>query len=399
MATLRDRLGALLRYRVGKYDSQAIPNELGIFGHTVSGANINESTALTISTVYACTYKIASTVASLGLEVYEKSGREIQAANVHPAYDVIKYRPNEYQTAYEFWETIVSMAVLHGCGYALIERDNRGYVTNLIGLDYYDVDRKFVNGQPVFSVKNVGMVQAENMLEICNLQRKSPIRLHRENLGLAKAAEEFGAEYFGSGGQMTGILSSDQPLKKEQMDLIQGSWNSAARQAGTKLLPFGFKYSRISISPDEAQFIETRKFQAEEICRIFSVPPTLVQLESQTTYNNVEQQNLQFARHTISPWAKRIEQEIDRKLIQSRERPQIYSKFLLNDLYRGDMQSRASFYTQMLQNGVLNINEVREREDLNPTSGGDTHVVQVNQIALDRLGAYSDKLTESNGTE
>jgi HK97 family phage portal protein len=398
MATLRDRLGALLRYRVGKYDSQAIPNELGIFGHTVSGANINETTALTISTVYACTYKIASTVASLGLEVYEKSGREIQPANVHPAYDVIKYRPNEYQTAYEFWETIVSMAVLHGCGYALIERDNRGYVTNLIGLDYYDVDRKFVNGQPVFSVKNVGMVQAENMLEICNLQRKSPIRLHRENLGLAKAAEEFGAEYFGSGGQMTGILSSDQPLKKEQMDIIQGSWNSAARQAGTKL-PFGFKYSRISISPDEAQFIETRKFQAEEICRIFSVPPTLVQLESQTTYNNVEQQNLQFARHTISPWAKRIEQEIDRKLIQSRERPQIYSKFLLNDLYRGDMQSRASFYTQMLQNGVLNINEVREREDLNPTSGGDTHCVQVNQIALDRLGAYSDKLTESNGTE
>jgi len=399
MATLKDRLGALLRYRVGKYDSQAIPNELGIFGHTVSGANINETTALTISTVYACTYKIASTVASLGLEVYEKSGREIQPANVHPAYDVIKYRPNEYQTAYEFWETIVSMAVLHGCGYALIERDNRGYVTNLIGLDYYDVDRKFVNGQPVFSVKNVGMVQAENMLEICNLQRKSPIRLHRENLGLAKAAEEFGAEYFGSGGQMTGILSSDQPLRKEQMDIIQGSWNSAARQAGTKLLPFGFKYSRISISPDEAQFIETRKFQAEEICRIFSVPPTLVQLESQTTYNNVEQQNLQFARHTISPWAKRIEQEIDRKLIQSRERPQIYSKFLLNDLYRGDMQSRASFYTQMLQNGVLNINEVREREDLNPTDGGDTHVVQVNQIALDRLGAYSDKLTESNGTE
>lgn len=393
MATLRDRINALFRYRVGKYDSQAIPNELGIFGHTISGASVNESTALTISTVYACTYKIASTVASLGLEVYERNGREIEAANIHPAYDVIKYRPNEYQTAYEFWETIVSMAVLHGCGYALIERDNRGYVTNLICLDYYDVERKFVNGMPVFSVKNVGMVQAENMLEICNLQRKSPIRLHRENLGLAKAAEEFGSEYFGSGGQMTGILSSDQPLKKEQMDLIQGSWNAAQQQAGTKLLPFGFKYSRISISPDEAQFIETRKFQAEEICRIFSVPPTLVQLESQTTYNNVEQQNLQFARHTISPWTKRIEQEIDRKLIQSRERPQIYSKFSLNDLYRGDMQTRASFYTQMLQNGVLNINEVRMKEDMNPTEGGDTHVVQVNQIALDRLGAYSDKLT------
>jgi HK97 family phage portal protein len=393
MATLRDSLNALFRYRVGKYDSQAIPNELGIFGHTISGANVNEATALTISTVYACTYKIASTLASLNLDIYERNGRNIDVANVHPAFDVIKYKPNEYQTAFEFWETIISHAVLNGCGYALIERDDRGYATQLIGLDYYDVDRKFVNGQPVFSVKNVGMVQPENMLEICNLQRKSPIRLHRENLGLAKSAEEFGAEYFGSGGQMTGILSSDQPLRKEQMDIIQQSWNKAQSQAGTKLLPFGFKYSRISISPDEAQFIETRKFQAEEICRIFSVPPALVQLESQTTYNNVEQQNLQFARHTVTPWAKRIEQEIDRKLLQARERPELYSKFNLNDLYRGDMQSRAAFYTQMLQNGVLNINEVRQKEDMNPTEGGDTHVVQVNQIALDRLGAYSDKLS------
>ena len=393
MATLRDRVNAIFRYRVGKYDSQAIPNELGIFGHTVSGANVNEATALTISTVYACTYKIASTLASLNLDIYERNGRNIDVANVHPAFDVIKYKPNEYQTAFEFWETIISHAVLNGCGYALIERDDRGYATQLIGLDYYDVDRKFVNGQPVFSVKNVGMVQPENMLEICNLQRKSPIRLHRENLGLAKSAEEFGAEYFGSGGQMTGILSSDQPLRKEQMDIIQQSWNKAQSQAGTKLLPFGFKYSRISISPDEAQFIETRKFQAEEICRIFSVPPALVQLESQTTYNNVEQQNLQFARHTVTPWAKRIEQEIDRKLLQARERPELYSKFNLNDLYRGDMQSRAAFYTQMLQNGVLNINEVRQKEDMNPTEGGDTHVVQVNQIALDRLGAYSDKLS------
>lgn len=393
MATLRDSLNALFRYRVGKYDSQAIPNELGIFGHTISGANVNEATALTISTVYACTYKIASTLASLNLDIYERNGRNIDVANVHPAFDVIKYKPNEYQTAFEFWETIISHAVLNGCGYALIERDARGYATQLICLDYYDVDRKFVNGQPVFSVKNVGMVQPENMLEICNLQRKSPIRLHRENLGLAKSAEEFGAEYFGSGGQMTGILSSDQPLRKEQMDIIQQSWNKAQSQAGTKLLPFGFKYSRISISPDEAQFIETRKFQAEEICRIFSVPPALVQLESQTTYNNVEQQNLQFARHTVTPWAKRIEQEIDRKLLQARERPELYSKFNLNDLYRGDMQSRAAFYTQMLQNGVLNINEVRQKEDMNPTEGGDTHVVQVNQIALDRLGAYSDKLS------
>ena len=226
--------------------------------------------------------------------------------------------------------------------------------------------------------------------------RMSPIRLHRENMGLAKAAQDFGSEYFGQKGQMTGVLASDQPLRKEQMDVIQNSWNQSAMNAGTKLLPFGFKYQRITITPDEAQFIETRKFQAEEICRIFSVPPSLVQLPSQTTFNNVEQQNLMFARHTIVPWTKRIEQEIDRKLIQSFERPDIYARFNLNDLYRGDMAARGNYYQQALQNGYMSINEVRAKEQMNPVEGGDVHTVQINQIALDRLGEYSDKVSSND---
>jgi HK97 family phage portal protein len=397
MATLADRLKAAFRYRVGKYDANAIPGELGIYAQTVAGAAVNESSALAISTVYACTYKIASTLASLNLEIYEKSGRNIRPNITHPAYGLVKDAPNQMMTSYEFWETIISHAVVNGCGYAIIERDGSGYGRRMLIVDYYDVDRMPAESEEgyIYRVRDYGMVQPENMLEICNLQRKSPIRLHRENLGLAKAAQDFGANYFGSDGQMTGILSSDQPLKKEQMDVIQQSWNRASGQAGTKLLPFGFKYSRISISPDEAQFIETRKFQAEEVCRIFSVPPALVQLESQTTYNNVEQQNLMFARHTISPWAKRIEQEIDRKLLMANERPATYSKFNLNDLFRGDMQARATFYREMTQIGALSINEVRMKEEMNPVEGGDTHTVQVNQIALDRLGDYSDKISSN----
>ena len=400
MATLKDRVQALFRYRVGKYDANAIPQELGIYAHTVAGASVNEQSALAISTVYACAYKIASTLASLNLEIYQRNGRSITPADGHPAYGIVKDTPNQMMTPYEFWETIISHAVLNGCGYAIIERDGSGYARQLLIADYYEVDRMPTDTEEgyIYRVKNYGMVQPENMLEICNLQRKSPIRLHRENLGLAKAAQDFGANYFGSDGQMTGILSSDQPLTKEQMTVIQGSWNKASGQAGTKLLPFGFKYNRISISPDEAQFIETRKFQAEEICRIFSVPPALVQLESQTTYNNVEQQNLMFARHTISPWAKRIEQEIDRKLLMANERPRIYSKFNLNDLFRGDMQARATFYREMTQIGALSINEVRMKEEMNPVDGGDTHTVQVNQIALDRLGAYSDKISSNETT-
>jgi len=399
MATLKDRIQSFFRYRTGKYDTSSIAEAAGIYSLTKAGSNITESNAMAISTVYACVYKIATTIASLGLDVYERSGNEVHVANVHPAHDLIKIKPNAYQTAFEFWETITASALIYGMGYAVIERDERGYAIALHPVHASDVDLREVKGERVYIVEDFGAVRPENMLEIANLQRTSPIRLHRDNLGLAKSAQDFGAEYFGQSGQMTGVLTSDQPLKKEQMDLIQGSWNHGAAQAGTKLMPFGFKYQRISISPDEAQFIETRKFQAEEICRIFSVPPSLVQLPSQTTYNNVEQQNLMFARHTIVPWTQRIEQEVDRKLIPAFQRPEIYTKFRLVDLQRGDTTARSNYFTQMLQAGVLSINEVRAEEELNPVEGGDVHTVQVNQIALDKLGAYSETISksESNG--
>ena len=399
MATLKERLQGIFRYRTGKYDTSSIAEAAGIYSLTKAGSNITESNAMAISTVYACVYKIATTIASLGLDVFERNGNEVNVANVHPAHDLIKIKPNTYQTAFEFWETITASALIYGMGYAVIERDERGFAIALHCVHASDVDLREVKGERVYIVKDYGAVRPENMLEIANLQRMSPIRLHRDNLGLAKSAMDFGAEYFGQSGQMTGVLTSDQPLKKEQMDLIQGSWNHGAAQAGTKLMPFGFKYQRISISPDEAQFIETRKFQAEEICRIFSVPPSLVQLPSQTTYNNVEQQNLMFARHTIVPWTQRIEQEVDRKLIPAFQRPEIYTKFRLVDLQRGDTTARANYFTQMLNSGVLSINEVRAEEELNPVEGGDVHTVQVNQIALDKLGAYSDSIskTESNG--
>tara|TARA_R110001606_G_scaffold241323_1_gene389335 strand:+ start:2365 stop:3558 length:1194 start_codon:yes stop_codon:yes gene_type:complete len=397
MSTLLDRVKAVFRYRTGPYDPEN--DNFALYPVTKAGATINESSALAISTVYACIYKISSTIAALGLEVYERDGENVVQANVHPVYNLIKVKPNEHQTAFEFWETIIASAIMYGVGYAVIQRDQRGIAIELIPVHYSDVDLRAVKGERVYIVKDIGAVRPENMLEICNLLRMSPIRLHRENLGLAKSAQDFGAEYFGQSGQMTGVLSSEQPLKKEQMDVIQGSWNNGAAQAGTKLMPFGFKYQRISISPDEAQFIETRKFQAEEICRIFSVPPALVQLPSQTTYSNTEQQNLMFSRHTIVPWTQRIEQEIDRKLIASYDRPQIYTKFKLSDLQRGDSAARANYFTQMLQSGVLSINEVRAEEQLNPIEGGAVHMVQINQIALNKLEEYSDAISKTNENE
>jgi len=379
--------------RVGLDRPQDIVAAVGLYGPTASGANITHDTGIRLSTVYACVYKIASTLASLGLNLYSTDGTRRDIVTGHPAIDVCTFRPNQYETPFYFWETVISNAVLKGVGYAVISRGAGGVPIALQCVDTDSVERRIVNDTVVYKLQDGMVVQQEDMLEVCNLYRKSPIQLHRENLGLAQAAQDYGSQYFGNGGQMTGVLSSDQPLKSEQMEMLQKSWNGSMTSAGTKLLPFGFKYNRISIAPEEAQFIETRKFQAEEICRIFSVPPALVQLESQTTYNNVEQQNLMFARHTVLPWAKRIEQELAVKLLTLQEARSHYFKFSLNDLFRGDMQARANFFTQMLQNGVMTINEVRAQEELNPAPGADAHLVQVNQIALDRMSAYSDKIS------
>ena len=384
------------RARIGLDRPQDIVAAVGLYGPTESGANITHDSSMRISTVYACVYKIASTLASLGLHLYVTDGRRRDMVNEHPALDVTTYRPNNYETAFHFWETVIAQAVSKGCGYAIIQRGAGGVPIAMECVDTDQVERRIVDGRVLFKLNDGLVVAQEDMLEVCNMYRKSPIQLHRENLGLAQAAQNYGSTYFGNGGQMTGVLSSDQPLKSEQMEVLQKSWNGSMTSAGTKLLPFGFKYNRISIAPEEAQFIETRKFQAEEICRIFSVPPALVQLESQTTYNNVEQQNLMFARHTVLPWAKRIEQELASKLLTMREARNHYFKFSLNDLYRGDLQARANYFTQMLQNGVMSINECRAAEELNPVQNGDAHLVQVNQIALDRMGAYSDKISSDD---
>ena len=175
MSTLLDRVKAVFRYRTGKYDAD---NNNFAYPITKAGATINETSALAISTVYACVYKISSTIAALGLEVYEKEGDSVVQANVHPVYNLIKVKPNDHQTAFEFWETLLASAIMYGVGYAVIQRDQRGIAIELIPVHYSDVDLRSVKGERVYIVKDLGAVRPENMLEICNLLRMSPIRLH-----------------------------------------------------------------------------------------------------------------------------------------------------------------------------------------------------------------------------
>jgi HK97 family phage portal protein len=394
MANILQRAAKMVRARIGLDDYATVLQHSNLYGPTQAGVNITSTTALTISAVYACVYKIAGTLAQLNLDLIHEQGRSMERVRNHPAYYVTQVSPNIYCTPFDFWETIISHAVLRGAGHALIERGTGGTVQSLTVLDPDDVERREMNGAYVYRVRNEFTVQPDDMLEIFNLYKASPIMVHRDNLGLSKAVQDYGAQYFSNGGQMTGVLSSDTPLRAEQMEVIQKSWNRSATTSGTKLLPFGFKYSRVSITPDEAQFINTRRLQAEEVCRIFSVPPSLIQLETQSTFNNVEQQSIQFTRHTLGPWAKRIEQELNRKLLNTFEQSEHQFRFRMADLHRGDMAARAAFYQQAISSGWMTINEVRMNEQMNPITGGDIATVQVNQVSLEHFDQYSKTISE-----
>lgn len=392
MPTFRERFtNFLTRSRIGKYDADTIGYDIGAY---TTSLGITESGAMGVAAVYACIYRISSTIASLDVGVYQRAGKGTQPATSHPAHALITEQPNQYQTAPEFWETLVSYAVGNGAGHALITRGDNGYATSIETINPTDISPIITKAGRAFKIDKVGIVPEEDVFCVYNLQKKSPIRLHAENIGLAAASQRYGANWFADG-QMSGILTTDQPLRKEQMDMVRRSWSQQGR-ASTRLVPHGLKYQRVTIAPDEAQFIQTRKFQAEEVARIFGVPPSLIQLESQTTYNNVEQQNIQYSRHTIAPWTRKIEREIDRKLIQFRERPNVFSRFDLTSMLRGDMAARKEFYQSMMRLGTMTINEVREREGMNPVPNGDIHFVPVNTISLSQFEAFSEKMSGAN---
>lgn len=392
MASFTDRIRTLFRARVGKYDANDVAHEIGLLKHGYDQVSVTQRQAMGIAAVYACVYRIASTIASLDLGVYRKQNGGTERLDEHPTQTIISHMPNEYMTSVEFWESVVGNACAHGAGHAVITRDNSGRATAMYPVAPDEVQYVESKTTPMYKVAGFGMIPMEDMLCIYNLHRKSPISLHRENLGLAKAAQSYGAGWFNDG-QMTGILTTDQPLRNEQMKALRQSWKQQGG-ATTRLVPHGMKYQRITIAPSEAQFIEVRKFQAEEIARIFGVPPALIQLESQTTYNNVEQQNIMYGRHTIAPWVGRIEAELDRKLLFKQERPATYTQYDLTSMYRGDMNARKQFYEGLLRLGVMSINEVREKEGMNPVANGDVRTLAVNQISLDKFEAFSQKLTE-----
>ncbi len=383
------------------------------FGGSTSGKAVNERTAMQMTAVYACVRVLSEAVAGLPLHVYryrEDGSRE--KALKHPLYRLLHDEPNPEMSSFNFRETLMGHLLLYGNAYAQIIRNGRGEVVGLYPLmpSKMTVDRD--SGGNLYYLYSRGSDDApeagengqvylppDQVLHIPGLGYDgivgySPIAMAKNAVGLGIATEEYGAKFFANDASPSGILEHPGVLKNP--DKVRESWNKLFRGSVNShqiaVLEEGLKYQPIGISPDQAQFLETRKFQLNEIARIFRVPPHMVGDLEKSSFSNIEQQSLEFVKYTLEPWLMRWEQAMGRRLFTESEKESYFIRFNVEGLLRGDYESRMNGYAVARQNGWMSANDIRELENLDriPVElGGDLYLVNGSMTKLADAGAFA----------
>lgn len=359
---------------------------------------VNEESAMQLSAVYSCVRVLAEDFASLPLHLYKRNGKNKEKAHDHPLYDLLYLSPNSEMTSFIVRETAMTNLLLWGNAYFQKIKDRYGNVLELWPLQSrrMRVERDANTNEILYYYTNSKGITAtltrNDVLHIPGLSYDgikglSPIALARRTLGIAKATEMYGAKFFENGARPGGVL--EHPGKVERPDLLRDSWEhvykGTANSHRVAVLEEGMKYHEIGIPPEDAQFLETRRFEMNEICRIYRVPPHMVGDLEKATFSNIEHQSIDYVVHTLRPWIVRWEQAIDTQLLQDWERINYYSKFNVDGLLRGDFQTRTAGYATARQNGWMSVNDIRELEDQNPISveqGGDIYHMNGNMIPL-----------------
>ena len=367
------------------------------FGSSNAGKAVNVKTAIQMSTVYACVRVIAETIASLPLGVYEETDKGSVKATKHPLYRLLHDEPNPEMTSFVMREVMLSHLLLWGNSYSQIIRTGRNQVVQLYTLlpDHMEVDRDSSGNLTYAYTTSTGsrvILRPDEVLHIPGLgfdgvMGYSPIALERNAIGLGLAAEEYGSQFFSNGARPSGILTHPNTVKDPKR--LRESWNAAyggsSNSGKVAILEEGMHFETITMPNNEAQFLETRKFQVSEICRIYRVPPHLVGDLERATFSNIEHQSISFAVHTIRPWLVRIEQAMNRALFSDKEKGRFFVQFNIDGLMRGDYKSRMEGYAIARQNGWMSANDIRSLENLNPIpdeDGGNVYMVNGNMVPI-----------------
>ena len=406
-----------------KIDNRTVGSSYSFYmGGSSAGKNVNERSAMQMTAVYSCVRILAEAVAGLPLHLYrykEDGGKERAIDN--NLYHLLHDEPNKEMNSFIFRETLMTHLLLWGNAYAQIIRNGKGEVVALYPLmpNKMQVDRD-ENGE-LYYIYTRSSDEAKTMegvtvyltprdvlhipgLGFDGLVGYSPIAMAKNAIGLAIAIEEYGAKFFANGAAPSGVLEHPGTIKDPSR--LRENWNStfdgSANSGKVAVLEEGMKYTPISISPEQAQFLETRKFQIDEIARIFRVPPHMVGDLEKSSFSNIEQQSLEFVKYTLDPWVIRWEQSLSRALLNEDEKRKYFFKFNLEGLLRGDYESRMSGYAVARQNGWMSANDIRELENMDKIpaeDGGDLYLINGNMLPLNKAGAYANIEKEDTADE
>ena len=406
-----------------KIDNRTVGSSYSFYmGGSSAGKNVNERSAMQMTAVYSCVRILAEAVAGLPLHLYrykEDGGKERAIDN--NLYHLLHDEPNKEMSSFIFRETLMTHLLLWGNAYAQIIRNGKGEIIALYPLmpNKMQVDRD-ENGE-LYYIYTRSSDEAKTMegvtvyltprdvlhipgLGFDGLVGYSPIAMAKNAIGLAIATEEYGAKFFANGAAPSGVLEHPGTIKDPSR--LRENWNStfggSANSGKVAVLEEGMKYTPISISPEQAQFLETRKFQIDEIARIFRVPPHMVGDLEKSSFSNIEQQSLEFVKYTLDPWVIRWEQSLSRSLLNEDEKRKYFFKFNLEGLLRGDYESRMSGYAVARQNGWMSANDIRELENMDKIpaeDGGDLYLINGNMLPLNKAGAYANIEKENTADE
>ena len=397
------------------YDS---PSYTYFFGRSNAGKRVTDRTALQHIAVYACVRVLSEAIAQLPLHLYKYNDKGKERVPQHPLYFLLHDQPNPEMTSFVFRETLMSHLLIYGNAYAQIIRNGRGDVLGLYPLmpDKMKIDRdeknrliyiysRYDEANPNLKEQGDIILYADEVLHIPGLGFDglvgySPIALAKNAIGISIACEDYGASFFGNNANPSGVLEHPGVIKNP--DKLRDAWHRAygGRNAHkVAVLEEGVKFTPISIPNNEAQFLETRKFQIEEIARMYRVPLHMIGDLDHATFSNVEHLSLDFVKYSLDPWIVRWEQGLQKALLSDSEKGQYFIKFNVDGLLRGDYASRMQGYSIGIQNGFLCPNDVRELEDMNlipEEKGGFTYMVNGSMSRLCDAGiAYADKKEES----
>lgn len=383
-----------------------------LFGPTTSGKSVNEFTAMQTTAVYSCVRILSEALACLPLHLYRYKEGGKERVYDHPLYHLLHDEPNSEMTSFVFRETLMSHLLIWGNAYAQVIRDGAGRVVGLypllpnkveVGRDksgeiFYTYARTS-DENPNFKDYGTVVLRKQDVLHIPGLGFDglvgySPIAMAKNAVGMTLACEEYGASFFANGANPGGVLEHPGVLKDPKK--VRDSWNEVYRGVNNAhkvaVLEEGMKYQQIGIPPEEAQFLETRKFQINEIARLYRIPPHMVGDLEKSSFSNIEQQSLEFVKYTLDPWVIRWEQALQRSLLLPKEKTEYFIKLNVDGLLRGDYQSRMSGYSIGRQNGWLSANDIREMEDMNSIpedEGGNLYLINGNMTKLKDAGLFA----------